>query len=398
MILLQNPPIEPIQDHFENVPDSRIDSYRPVYWPFKKTYQISHDIVPKTLPYLSIKSTQVPTYDSEFNALNVPSLISEDNYNKYYTQMYNYRKQEPVDEPDVAIQLLANTNVFRGYKLPAYQHSDNVEPIVSNVIQKEQNDVSDEEIQTFEKNPVDASKESPTVLILSLSSEPSKEQIKPVEAIEEETPINEINENEPITSTTEDKLLNMEINAIVKLVGQLNKTETKEKSTEDESVSAATTENIPTENELLVKELLTPIVMNLNKNSIEYEQNPLDEEFSGTPLEGSPVDEIDYEANELSREETSNNNRKIVLNENELNTTTPENLITTPVQSEHPSINQLSAMKLLGKEPLEISDLKQKISELKPLFLTVDNISNEFPTNLAVNEDEEGDSEYDEDR
>lgn len=299
-----------------------------------------------------------------------------------------------INEPEVAIQFLMN--------------SDNTDSILSNVNQNMQNDVSDNEFKIAEINLNNDLKESQMAFLMSLSPEASKNQKNTVMSTKEEIPVTEIEENKSISDMLNEALFNMEIKDIEKLFNieintdtyleQLNETKTKEKSTEDEPVIPE--KILAIKSKLLNNDLLTQLTTNLNENSVEYEQNTQDEETPKTPLKRSQVKDDDYETSEISHEQNSNININMdipVNNEDNLDETTPGNLNITP---EHLSVFQLASMKILEHEPLEIENYIQKNNDInQERVLTVDNTYNEFPTNLAVKENEQTNYiEYDDER
>jgi len=133
---LQNP-IEPPpwNDVAEHVPDSRIDGYKPTYWPFVKA--VADKPPPPPTTYRQTGSVYVPVFDvadfggrSPWHAPPHRLAPENDDHEDYYVSPASLNAYRVDNEPKAAVRMLAAAaaNVFGGLLLPYRPSDDDATP------------------------------------------------------------------------------------------------------------------------------------------------------------------------------------------------------------------------------------------------------------------------------
>jgi hypothetical protein len=186
--------IEPSDNYSERVSEHPlVDAYKLLNMFVENPNQLLTDTnsipILKTYQYVP---DNVPTFDTEMKQLNAEDLLrltSENNMNKYLEpQLDTFRQQSLIPDRNVAIQLLATTNIFHGYGSPPIYKFPYaaITPNVWNIVGQ---NVPDTVIQNVRPLKVpEISKSSPPVIIVALSPEKSIEQETTTAAVTEEEP------------------------------------------------------------------------------------------------------------------------------------------------------------------------------------------------------------------
>lgn len=379
--MLQNP-IEPSNDLFEHdhMPDYQIDAYTPPYWPFRKSKPMFRNAypVPVPNPYRSINPLHaIPIFDPDLSSLQqqdhaVPHRLStEDDYKHYLSSPpSNMYSRQSNSEPNMAIQHLTTTDIFHGFGIPpTYQ-------TFVDVIRREEDSVKSQNVvettpEIF-KNPL-------TVIIVALQPQeapavqestdtvpaPMEQNEKPMESVEVEGSTTVF----PTGSSSDEilrewKLLMMLMENRV-LGGEQDVLEHKTE--------------------------LTPMVNFLMEDNLAAEDKSNFWTTTTTTTSESPEEESNF----IPTEEDSN----ALPAEKESNIVTIE-VIPTEDRSSFPTtietepIVSLNNWKFAEDQQLKTREIMRIAEELeeqredlrKMLMTTVDNISAEFPSNLAIAE------------
>lgn len=381
--MLQNP-IEPSNDLFEHdhMPDYQIDAYTPPYWPFRKSRPMFRNAysVPVPNPYRPINPLHaMPIFDPDLSPLQqqdhaVPHRLSTENDYKNYLSSppSNMYSQQSNSEPNMAIQLLTPTDIFHGFGIP---------PTYQTFVRRGDDSVKSQNVEEpaskMFKNPL-------TVIIVSLQPQEASEVQESTDAVS--APVQQ--KEEPVTVTLP--------------------------SVEDE----VSTTVAPTDSDELLQEW--KILKMLMKNGVpgsEGEQDELehkieeplisveygkmddnsaaeDESNSWTTTTTTMTTETpEKESNSIPTEEDSN----ALPTEKESNIVTTEEMPTEDGSSSSTTIDPVVSwnnwkfaedQQLKTREIIRIAEeLEEQRQNLRQtLMTTVDNISAEFPSNLAIAE------------
>lgn len=254
LIPLQNP-IEPSSnDVFEHVPDSRIDGYRPAYWPFAKPNPAVRDTYRPAAPEPWSYHQASSVFDADFGPPSqyVPPhrLASEDDYKNHLSPSSNAYRQRAAArlmpaKASVAIQLLATTNIFHDYRSPPLPYQSSHDPAAAQLTAALQGvRIETPNAVVFERRPAQAPngpesfKEQPTtttiVLTLPLDTPVTAQEptVPPTPLPAEEVPVIVTEtEDESIVAATEEPPNNELIVGLMNLLDSAERNVTKTEST-----------------------------------------------------------------------------------------------------------------------------------------------------------------------
>lgn len=367
--MLQNP-IEPSNDLYEHVhvPDSRIDSYIPPYWPFSKSSPVVQDVFPvqNSNPYRPKNPLYaVPIFEPDFGYSHqqdhaVPHRLSpEDNYKSYLSSpLSNAAYLQPSNnEPNVAIQLLGTTNIFNGFGIsPTYQ-------TVADIIKREEDSpISPDVAESIPK----MFKESPTVIIVAMSPE----ELHSAQESTYTELVTESSERSPEISPGIKELLD-EFNG-------LNSTKVSMEETVDSDVQDVSDNG--TKDSFVFEENST---VEYESTSSTMAEDPLsDEELASLTIAKDPLSDEESTSSTMAEDSTATED-----DSNALPTEEESNVVETT--EGNPTEYEISSFPTEPKS-IDVRFLVERIKKHLDLnqkrMKTVDNISAEFPFDVAVDE------------